>query len=218
MARASSDVSDIAEELGKGQGGFYDTSRAVANDGKKWIAVPWCIVGLQIAYRKSWFADIGYADGKLPETWEELSRGRQEAEGERHARSGKRWATPSATRRPSLTPILWSWGGKEVEADGKTVVLNSPATVDSVKFAVSFWKDAHDEGGLAWDDSTTTAPFCPARVLHAEWRVDLYRSQTQTRFIQDGGRQAAEGRYLPRDIAQRAPAGSSAITSRSRTC
>src|SRR5262245_65744950 len=65
------DVSDLAEELGKGQGGFYETSRAVANDGKKWIAVPWCIVGLQIAYRKCWFAEIGYTDGKFPQTWEE---------------------------------------------------------------------------------------------------------------------------------------------------
>src|ERR1700745_3723542 len=47
------DVSDIAEEIGKAQGGFYETSKAVAYDGKKWIAVPWSIVGLQIAYRKS---------------------------------------------------------------------------------------------------------------------------------------------------------------------
>ncbi|HEV3395986.1 MAG TPA: ABC transporter substrate-binding protein, partial [Xanthobacteraceae bacterium] len=54
------DVTDVAEELGKAQGGFYDTSKTVANDGKRWIAVPWCIVGLQIAYRKSWFAEVGY--------------------------------------------------------------------------------------------------------------------------------------------------------------
>jgi hypothetical protein len=30
---------------------------------------------------------------------------------------------------------LWSWGGKEVEPDGKTVALNSPETVESVGFA-----------------------------------------------------------------------------------
>ncbi|MET4790082.1 ABC-type glycerol-3-phosphate transport system substrate-binding protein [Bradyrhizobium japonicum] len=75
------DVSDIAEALGKSQGGFYETSRAVANDGKKWIAVPWSIVGLQIAYRKSWFAEIGYTDGKFPQDVGGVSRGRQEAEG-----------------------------------------------------------------------------------------------------------------------------------------
>src|SRR5262245_12789982 len=45
-AESLADVSDIAEEIGKAQGGFYDTSKAVANDGKKWIAVPWSIVGL----------------------------------------------------------------------------------------------------------------------------------------------------------------------------
>src|SRR5215468_8349063 len=44
------DVSDIADEIGKSQGGFYETAKAVANDGKRWIAVPWSIVGLQIAY------------------------------------------------------------------------------------------------------------------------------------------------------------------------
>ncbi len=44
-ADSVADVSDIAEELGKTQGGFYDASKLVANDGKKWIAVPWCIVG-----------------------------------------------------------------------------------------------------------------------------------------------------------------------------
>jgi multiple sugar transport system substrate-binding protein len=43
-AESVADVSDVAEEIGKAQGGFYETSRTVANDGKKWIAVPWCIV------------------------------------------------------------------------------------------------------------------------------------------------------------------------------
>ena len=63
------DVSDLAEEIGKAQEGFYTVSRAVASDGKKWIGVPWCIVGAQIAYRKSWFEEIGL--NKFPETWEE---------------------------------------------------------------------------------------------------------------------------------------------------
>src|SRR5271167_1007121 len=65
------DVSDVAEEIGKAQGGYYETSRAVAYDGSKWIAVPWTIVGLQIVNRKSWWGEIGYDAGKYPQTWEE---------------------------------------------------------------------------------------------------------------------------------------------------
>src|SRR6516165_10548948 len=70
-AESVADVSDIAEEIGKAQEGYYVVSRAVANDGKKWIGVPWCIIGAQLAYRKSWFEEIGYGSGKFPENWEE---------------------------------------------------------------------------------------------------------------------------------------------------
>src|SRR6266849_2433954 len=65
------DVSDIAEEIGKAQGGFYDTAKAIAYDGKKWLAVPNTIIGLQIANRTSWWNEIGYGPEKYPETWED---------------------------------------------------------------------------------------------------------------------------------------------------
>ena len=56
-------------------------------------------------------------------------------------------------------PYLWSFGGAEVDESGKKVVVNSKAAIDSVKFMVDFWKDAHDEGGLAWDDSSNNRAF-----------------------------------------------------------
>src|SRR6476469_10982851 len=40
------DISDVCEEIGKAQGGYFNTARAVANDGKKWIAVPYTILGV----------------------------------------------------------------------------------------------------------------------------------------------------------------------------
>src|ERR1700760_476172 len=36
------DVSDVAEELGKSQGGFYDICTVVGTVRGKWIGVPWC--------------------------------------------------------------------------------------------------------------------------------------------------------------------------------
>jgi multiple sugar transport system substrate-binding protein len=56
-------------------------------------------------------------------------------------------------------PSLWSWGGKEVEADGKTVVLNSQETIESVKLAPGLWKESCDESGLAWDDTSKNRAF-----------------------------------------------------------
>jgi multiple sugar transport system substrate-binding protein len=177
-AESLSDVSDVAEEIGKAQGAFYETSRVVANDGRKWIAVPWSIVGLQIAYRKSWFEEIGYGDGKFPQTWEEY----REAGKKLKAKGRPIGQTLGHTfgDAPAFAyPYLWSWGGKEVEEDGKTVVLDSKATVEAVKFMVGFWKDAHDEGGLAWDDSNNNRAFlsgtCSATLNGASIYIESLR-------------------------------------------
>jgi multiple sugar transport system substrate-binding protein len=71
-------------------------------------------------------------------------------------------------------PYLWSWGGKEVEADGKTVVLNSKETIESVKYLVGFWKDAHDEGGLAWDDSNNNRAFLSGTISATNNGASIY--------------------------------------------
>jgi multiple sugar transport system substrate-binding protein len=187
-------VSDVAEELGKAQGGFYETSKAVANDGKKWIAVPWCIVGLQIAYRKSWFAEVGYDGGKFPQTWEEYREAGKKLKAKGRP-LGQTLGHTFGDAPAFIYPYLWSWGGKEVEADGKTVVLDSKATVDSVKFMVAFWKEAHDEGGLAWDDSSNNRAFlagtCSATnngasiYIEALKKPDAYQTEKGTPLKDD---------------------------------
>ena len=186
-AESVADVSDIVDAIGKAQGGFYNESRVVANDGKKWLGVPWCVLGAQIAYRKSWFEEAGYS--KFPETWEEY----REAGKKLKAKGRPIGQTLGHTFGDAPTyayPYLWSWGGKEVEADGKTVVLNSKAAVDSVKFMTAFWKDAHDEGGLAWDDSSNNRAFLSGTIsatlngasiyLEAKRKPDTYLTEKGT--------------------------------------
>jgi hypothetical protein len=69
---------------------------------------------------------------------------------------------------------LWSWGGKEVEADGKTVVLNRTEKIDSVKFAAGLWKDTCDEGGLAWDDTSNNRAFLSASISATNNGASIY--------------------------------------------
>ncbi len=186
------DVSDIADGIGKAQGGFYEESRVVANDGKKWIAVPWCVLGAQIAYRKSWFEEVGY--NKFPQTWDEYHEAgkKLKAKGQPLGQAlGHSFGDPPTF----VYPLMWSFGGKEVEADGKTVVINSKATVESVKFMTAFWKDAHDEGGLAWDDSSNNRAFLAGTIsatlngasiyLEAKRKPDTYMTEKGTPLWQD---------------------------------
>ncbi len=150
------DLSDLAEEVSSKEGGLYKYSRAVTSDGKKFNAMPWTIVGAMNAYRKSWFEEIGVA--KFPETWDAYydagkklkAKGRPLGQAVSHS-----FGDPPTF----VYPLLWSFGGKEVEADEKTVAINSKNTIDSVKFMTSFYKDTCDEGGLAWDDTSNNRAF-----------------------------------------------------------
>jgi multiple sugar transport system substrate-binding protein len=191
-AESVADVSDLAEEIGKAQGGFYDESRMVANDGKKWIGVPWCVLGAMIVYRKSWFEEIGLS--KFPETWEQY----REAGKKLKAKGRPVGQTLGHTfgDAPTFTyPYLWSWGGKEVEADGKTVVLNSKEAVESAKFMAAFWKEGLEEGGLAWDDSSNNRAFLSGTIsatlngasiyLLAKSKPDTYLDEKGKPMFQD---------------------------------
>ena len=62
------DMGDLADAQGKAEGGHYAYCNSQSNDGKKWVAMPWAIVGGMIAYRKSWFAEAGA--NEFPDTWE----------------------------------------------------------------------------------------------------------------------------------------------------
>ena len=76
-------------------------------------------------------------------------------------------------------PFLWSFGGKEVEADGKTVAINSKQTIEAMKYMADFWTEAHEEGGLAWDDANNNRAFLSGTSAPAEWRLDLHRGVAQ---------------------------------------
>ena len=160
-AESLADAGDVAEEIGKAQGGYYDVSKLVATVGNKWIGVPWANLGGLVAYRKSWFEEIGY--NTFPETWDALLDAGKKLKAK--GRPIGQTAGHTFGDAPGWWyPYLWSWGGKEVEADGKTVVLNSRETIESVKFAVGFWKDTCDEGGLAWDDTNNNRAFLSGTI------------------------------------------------------
>jgi ABC-type glycerol-3-phosphate transport system substrate-binding protein len=55
-----------------------------------------------------------------------------------------------------LYPLLWSYGGHEVEPDGKTVVIESDETARAVDFARKFFKDTMLDDVLGWTMSATT--------------------------------------------------------------
>jgi multiple sugar transport system substrate-binding protein len=158
---ALADVSDLCEWKEKDQGGYYGQSEAAAREGGRWLALPYGIVGAMIAYRKSWFAEVGVA--QPPKTLDEYrkigaalkKKGRPVGQTLGHTfGDAPLWSYP----------LLWGFGGAETDQTGKKVILNSKGTIESVKWMVGFWREACDEGGLAWDDTNNNRAFHAGEV------------------------------------------------------
>jgi len=124
------------------------------------MSVPWAIIGGMIAYRRSWFEEVGYS--KFPETWQQYHEAGKKLKAKGHP-IGQTLGHTFGDAPTFSYPYLWSWGGKEVDEKGK-VVLDSKQTLESVKFMTAFWKDAHDEGGLAWDDTNNNRAFLSGTI------------------------------------------------------
>ncbi|MBI2217217.1 MAG: extracellular solute-binding protein [Candidatus Rokubacteria bacterium] len=150
------DVSDVAGAVAKEQGGFYGVFEPSFRVGGKWLGMPHSIVGNAVAYRKSWFKEVGFE--QFPDTWDGVRKAAAALK-----KKGRPWGqTLGHTFGDAPTwayPLLWSFGGAETDKTGKKVALNSKGTVESIKWMQAFWKDGCDEGGLAWDDTNNNRAF-----------------------------------------------------------
>jgi multiple sugar transport system substrate-binding protein len=201
-ANALVDVSDVAEPIGKSQGGFYEVFDASAKVGGKWLSVPHGVGGNAVAYRKSWHAEIGVTEfPKTMEAWREVGK-KLKAKGKPVGQAlGHSFGDP-----PTFSyPLLWSFGGAEVDKTGKKVILNSKNTVDSVKFMQAFWKDACDEGGLAWDDTNNNRAFHAGEISSTLNGASIYIvAKRQKDKLKD---EKGEPLYLDIEHAAPLPAG-----------
>ncbi len=150
------DIGDLCEWKAADQGGFYPHSDAAARLGNRWLALPYFTGAPLIAYRKSWFAEVGAS--QPPKTLEEYKK-----IGAALKKKGKpigQTLGHTFGDAPAWTyPFTWTFGGAETDTSGKKVVLNSKGTVEAVAWMTDFWKQACDESALAWDDTNNNRAF-----------------------------------------------------------
>jgi len=154
------DVSDLAEWQAKEQGGFYAQSEAYTKVGSRFMALPHSIVPGLIAYRKSWFDEVGATT--FPKTYDELRAVATKLKKKGHP-YGQTLGHTFGDAPAWAYPLLWNFGGMETDRGGKTAI-DSKGSIEAVKFMQAFWKDACDEGGLAWDDTNNNRAFLGGEI------------------------------------------------------
>jgi len=143
------DVSDIAEEIGKKQGGWYPAGKESSFVGGKWKAIPFGNIGQLMNWRTDYFAEVGVK--KFPETWEELYEAGKKLKAKDHP-FGFELGHGFGDNHGWMYPLLWSYGGHEVDEDGKTVVIDSDETARAVDFCRKFYRDTMLEDVRGWTD------------------------------------------------------------------
>ena len=155
------DITDLADEVGKSVGGWYEGPKSVSVRGGQWKALPAAIYGQYWIYREDLFKQAGVE--KWPETYEEFRQAgkKLKAAGTPLGHTLGHAVTDGATHNYSL---MWSFGAKEFEADGKTLALDSKEMLDCLTFFKDYYADALSDKAFGWDETGNNQAFNSGQI------------------------------------------------------
>jgi len=140
-------IEDVIEDVGK-RYEVYPGHRATFFIDGHWKVAPWYWLSFVGTYNVKHFKA---ANLPAPKTWDDLHKSGAEL---------KKRGTPVGIPISNCTDailswrtVMWCYGAKEVEADGKTIAINSPKTVEFVEYAKRLYADAMTSEVLSWDDA-----------------------------------------------------------------
>jgi multiple sugar transport system substrate-binding protein len=143
------DVGDVVDKLGKQHGGWYPFAAESCQTPSGWRSVPWHWNSFPANYNVAHFKKAGL---EVPKTWAELLK---------HGKVLKAQGHPvgiaishSNDANTSVTSVLWSYGGKVFEADGKTPAISSERTAQVIEWYKELYAGAMEPEVLSWDDTS----------------------------------------------------------------
>ena len=154
------DLTDLAREIGDQYGGWYDIAQQCCVVDGKWRAL---MIGQAPAawnYRTDMFGAAGV--DRFPDTFDDLLAAARKLH-DKGTPVGMTLGHAPGDGRSTNYPVLWAFGGKEFEADGKTVAINSPETVKAAEWYAEMYK-VMDPGVTAWLDPDNNQAFLAGKV------------------------------------------------------
>ena len=143
------EVGALVDALGKQYGGWYPFAAESAQTASGWKAVPWYWVSFPASYNMAHFRKAGF---EHPRSWDDLLK---------QGRALKKQGTPvgiaishTGDANTTFWAVLWGFGGKVLEADGKTPAIVSDNTARTIEWYKELFRDAMDPEVLSWDDAS----------------------------------------------------------------
>ncbi len=155
------DVTDIAKTIGDKSGGWHASAAEAVVVNGKWKAIPFGNIGQLMNYRTDWFSEAGIKT--FPETWAELLEAGIKLKKAGHP-FGFELGHGFGDNHGWLYPLLWSFGAREVDKDGKTVAIDSAETARAIDFCREFFQKTMFEDCLGWTDVSNNKAFLSEQI------------------------------------------------------
>jgi multiple sugar transport system substrate-binding protein len=192
-------LDDVMADVRKVPGGVFENVVSAGSWQGTLQALPLEVDVSPLFARKDLLDEIGKP---LPKTWEELRADAKEIQTKHPNISGFGMTVSNSNdAEGAIRNVMWSFGGKVMEADGKTVVFDSPETRAAYQFVADmFLKDRTiPRSALTWDDAGNNVAFQTGRAAFVinppsiyQWLLDDQRAE---RAWPEGDRRQF-GRYL----------------------
>lgn len=148
------DLTDVADYLGKKYGGWAPAAEAYGKSGGKWIGIPIATTGGLMNYRISSMQKAGFKEfPKDTASFLELVKALKK----NNTPAGFALGHASGDANTWLHWALWSHGGQLVDKDDK-VIINSPETAKALEFVKALYEN-FIPGTASWNDSSNNKIF-----------------------------------------------------------
>jgi len=123
-------------------------------------------------YDRAMWEQVGYPDG--PTTWADLLDGGSQIREQLGVPLGL-GMSPELDSRLAMRSIIWSHGGS-VQDENECVVINSPETLEAIRFATELYNQTMTEEVFAWNPASNNQGLIAGELSYILNSISAYRS------------------------------------------
>jgi multiple sugar transport system substrate-binding protein len=167
------EVTDVVEKMQQVPGGLFDISRNTIMHKGKAYGVPQSVSPRPLVTRMD---ILEAAKVDPPKTWDELIEVCKKLQKPPRLTGFGPCLGLATDADNDLMNIIWSHGGQLIEADDKTVALNSPGTIRAVQMIVDMYNKHKiiPKGTISWDNQGNNKAFQSRQVIFVLNPTSIY--------------------------------------------
>ena len=166
------EVTDLVEKMQHGPGGLFAVFDEVMHQGKAY-AIPQSISPSPLVARMD---ILTAAKVEPPKTWDEFIAVCKKLQQPPRLTGYGMCLGLTGDTNGNVMSVIWSYGGKLVEADNKTVALHSPGTVKAVQLIADMYLKHKiiPKGTISWDNTGNNKAYQSRQVIFVQNATSIY--------------------------------------------